>query len=352
MNFLEIINLSVGYIENNKIETILENVNFELQRGEVCTILGGSGSGKTTLLKAIAGLAPVLSGKIIIEGKDISNIPVDKRNIGYVPQDPTLFQHLSVYDNIAFGLKIRKYSPSKIRSRVLELAELAGITNILDKQVTQISGGQAQRVSLCRSLAPYPKLLLLDEPFSSLDTSLKWFLTLEFKKIQKELNITTIHVTHDHYEASLMADYVGIINNNRLAQFGSINDIKPINWQNAKILGYPNVLSPDLYAKFNLPEQFHEWYPNGAFLDPFKLVLRENKSADTDLQVKIVNKTQSLEKFENLMEENLGTVSSYWVYIKNNTDNNSLYVLVSTTNLPQQYDELYLSNIESAFHPF
>ena len=173
MTYLQLKHVSISYKEEQSEKAILSDVNLDIDKGTFSTVLGPSGCGKTTLLKAIAGISPIVKGEILLDNRSIQNIDVHRREIGYVPQDPTLFQHLSVFDNIAFGLRIRKIPIATIKDRVEELATIAGINDILYKSSTKISGGQAQRVSLCRALAFDPRLLLLDEPLSALDSSLR-----------------------------------------------------------------------------------------------------------------------------------------------------------------------------------
>jgi spermidine/putrescine transport system ATP-binding protein len=349
MSFLQIRNLSVAYEDNNQQIEIIKNLNLDLDQGSICTILGESGSGKTTLLKSIAGLTPKLSGEIILNDISISNLPVYEREIGYLPQEPTLFQHLSVYENIAFGLRIKKKPEKTIQERVQSLAKIVGISEILTKSVDQISGGQAQRVSLCRALAPEPTLMLFDEPFSSLDSNLRYKLALEFKRIQKNLSITTIHVTHDQYEARLIADYIGIITNNKLAQFDSKKDIKPLNWKIAQILGYPNIISPEFYSFFDFPKNYQIKYKNGGFLNPEKLVVTQK--GFSKLTGIVIEKNPLLEKFYSHNSNINDDLHKVWIYVEKNSLERNLYLLVSIKE-PLLTKEVPLNNLAEAFIPF
>ena len=291
MPLIELRNLSAAYedfVTGNSIP-ILAAVNLSLKHGQLCTILGPSGSGKSTLLKAIVGLAPVLEGDILIDGKSIKNVQVNKRNFGYVPQDPTLFQHLNVEKNIAFGLRARKLVHAEITKRVHEIAEIVGIRDILKKPVDQISGGEAQRVSLSRALAPNPQILLMDEPFSSLDITLRQRLALEYRRIQKELGVTAIHVTHDQGEARLLSDLVGVISEGTLSQIAPRDRIfsSPVNWRVAQTVGFSNVLSPSDYSFFGFSKGTEETFPHGGYLDPRKILL--GLYSRDGLQAKIIS---------------------------------------------------------------
>jgi ABC-type sugar transport system ATPase subunit len=349
MVFLEIENLFVNYEQNGIPINIIKNLNLKLDKGVICTILGASGSGKTTLLKSISGLTPILKGRIKLNFDDISETPVHERNIGYLPQDPTLFQHLNVFENIAFGLRIKKYSNEEIEERVKYLAEIVGISEILYSLVDQISGGQAQRVSLCRALAPEPTLMLLDEPFSSLDSNLRYKLALEFKRIQNELKITTIHVTHDQYEARLIADFIGIITDNTLSQISRKENIKPINWKIAKILGYPNVISPEMYKHLEFPEEYISKYRKGGFIDPEKLVLSQEKTAK--IKGTIVDKIPLIDENFISNNKNNNDLQKVWIYLSNLELKRNLY-LIGSVKKPLNSKEVFLDKLYSAFIPF
>jgi putative spermidine/putrescine transport system ATP-binding protein len=349
MSFFEIRNLKVAYEEDGKKTIIIQDLNLNLHKGSVCTLLGESGSGKTTLLKSIAGLTPIISGEIKLEGINITNLSVHKRGIGYLPQDPTLFQNLNVYENIAFGLRIKGLNNPKISKRVIELAEIAGIMEILYKSVDEISGGQAQRVSLCRALAPNPSLLLLDEPFSSLDSNLRYKLALEFKRIQNKFKITTIHVTHDQYEARLIADFIGIITENTLSQFSKKEYIKPNDWNAAQILGYPNVISPEMYTHLEFPKEYVSKFDKGGFIDPKKLVLSQKSAAK--IKGSVVDKNPVLD--ENYIGNfiNNDGLQKVWIYVSNLGLKRNLYLIGSIKN-PLDSNEVYLDTLLDAFIPF
>ena len=226
---LELNSLSCGY-EN---AVITERLNFQLQSGEIACLLGPSGCGKTTVLRAIAGFNPVLAGSILQNGQAISTVgstlPPEQRSIGVVFQDYALFPHLSVYDNIAFGLQ--KHSGAAKRQAVAELLKLVELPDISARFPHELSGGQQQRVALARALAPNPNLLLMDEPFSNLDTDLRRQLALEVRAILKDQGIASIMVTHDQEEAFAISDKLGILAQGELQQWGSPTELyyQPVN---------------------------------------------------------------------------------------------------------------------------
>lgn len=186
----------------------LENVNFSVAAGMHAVLMGPSGSGKTTTLEAIAGLRTVESGRIVVAGKDVTRLPPAERNIGFVPQDGALFPHLPVRGNVAFALKVRRWSPPDIAARVEELAAQFGLTSLLDRAVTDLSGGEKQRVALARAVAFRPPVLLLDEPLSALDVPGRELLQEQLGQLRREQGITILHVTHDPVEADTLTGEV------------------------------------------------------------------------------------------------------------------------------------------------
>ncbi len=222
---------------------ILEDISFQVEKGELIAIVGPSGCGKTTLLRIFVGILNPQKGAVIIENKDILNQRIETRNIGYVPQNQGLFPHLTVYDNIAFGLKAQKWEKSDIELRVKELSQMGGLEKMVLRKPHELSGGQQQRVALMRALAPSPKLLLLDEPLSNIDTQLREQLAVYIRNIQKMAGITTLFVTHDLNEAKMLADKLIVINKGRIVQIGSSKDIslKPESIEVAKTLGLKNL---------------------------------------------------------------------------------------------------------------
>ena len=205
--------------------TALKNINITVPTGKLTTLLGPSGCGKTTLLRIIAGLEYADSGQILFDDLDVTNIPVQKRNIGFMFQHYALFRHKNIADNIAFGLTLLPKSerPSKtdIKKRVAELLELVQLPQLANAYPHQLSGGQRQRIALARALAVKPKLLLLDEPFGALDAKVRKELRTWLKNIHHELGITSIMVTHDQEEARAISDEIVVMNHGRVEQVGT-----------------------------------------------------------------------------------------------------------------------------------
>ena len=198
-------------------EPIINGVGFAIQRGELCSLLGPSGCGKTTLLRAVAGFQPVQQGRIMLGGQDITHLHAAKRGIGFIFQDYALFPHLTVAENIAYGIHKQ---PDK-QQRVAELLQLIDLEPLAQRYPHELSGGQQQRVAIARALAPKPRLLLMDEPFSNLDTELRKTLSLGIRKLLKDAGLTAILVTHDQTEAFAFGDRVGILYRGQLEQWGS-----------------------------------------------------------------------------------------------------------------------------------
>ncbi|WP_444944832.1 ABC transporter ATP-binding protein [Microbulbifer sp. ZKSA006] len=228
-------------------QVVIESVSFALQAGEIACLLGPSGCGKTTLLHAIAGFQPVTAGSIQLSGQVISatdtQVPAERRKIGVVFQDYALFPHLTVAQNIAFGLQ--SLPKSERDSRTHSLLQLVRLQGFGQQYPHQLSGGQQQRVALARALAPRPKLLLLDEPFSNLDTELRRSLAAEVRRILREENIPAIIVTHDRNEAFIAGDKLGVLSQGRLQQWDSPQDTyqKPNNLAVARIISEGNILA-------------------------------------------------------------------------------------------------------------
>ncbi len=250
----------------------VRDVNLVIESGEFMVLLGPSGSGKTTILYMIAGLYKPTSGRIYFDGEDVTDVPPMKRNVGLVFQNYALYPHMKVYDNIAFPLRIRKEPEDVIREKVKEVASMLRIDHLLDRYPWQLSGGQQQRVAIARALVKEPKVLLLDEPLSNLDALLRLHVRSELKKLQKQLGLTTVHVTHDQSEAMALADRIAVINEGRLQQIGPPRKVfdSPYNTFVAGFLGTPpmNLLrgtldreEPVAYVKggeVEVPEQLHE----------------------------------------------------------------------------------------------
>lgn len=206
--------------------TALHDINVHVKEGEFFTFLGPSGCGKTTTLRTLTGFIEPASGTVIVKGKDITHVPIEQRNIGIVFQSYALFPTMTVYDNIAFGLKIKKLSKEQIDKQVREIAKKVDLSDEqLKKAVSQMSGGQQQRVAIARALVTSPAIICMDEPLSNLDAKLRVQLRNELKRMQKEFGITTIYVTHDQEEALTLSDRIAVFNKGVIEQIGTPNEV-------------------------------------------------------------------------------------------------------------------------------
>lgn len=234
--------------------TAIRDLNLTINDGEFFTFLGPSGCGKTTTLRALVGFIEPSSGRIVVDGKDVTNAPVEKRNIGMVFQSYALFPTMTVYENLAFGLKVKKLSPTEIDKKVKDVAKVIEIKDEqLSRNVSELSGGQQQRVALARAIVLEPHILCLDEPLSNLDAKLRVGLRSELKNLQKNLGITTLYVTHDQEEALTLSDRIAVFNNGFVEQVD-----KPYNIYNhsksefvCDFIGEINRLSPALAGEID-----------------------------------------------------------------------------------------------------
>ncbi|HSS32100.1 MAG TPA: sulfate ABC transporter ATP-binding protein [Solirubrobacterales bacterium] len=225
----------------------LNDVSIEVPDGSLTALLGPSGSGKSTLLRAIAGLETLDAGSVLIDGEDVSKKPTQKREVGFVFQHYAAFKHMTVYENVGFGLKIRKWKKDKISDRVHELLRLVQLDGLANRYPSQLSGGQRQRMALARALAVEPQVLLLDEPFGALDAKVRKDLRTWLRNLHEEMNVTTIFVTHDQEEAMDVAGQLVVMNEGRVEQSGSANDLyeHPANEFVMSFVGEVNRLGDD-----------------------------------------------------------------------------------------------------------
>lgn len=225
--------------------TAVDHINLEVKNGEMVALLGGSGCGKTTTLRMIAGFIDQYEGAILVDGKEMNHIPAYKRNMGLFFQNYALFPHMNTFDNVAFGLKMQKQPKKVIKEKVQKILELVRMTGMEERHPRELSGGQQQRVALARALVTEPTVLLLDEPLSNLDAKLRVEMQVEIKRIQRELGITTIIVTHDQEEAVSLADRVIVMNAGKILQVGKPREVFdcPASKFVADFMGFSNFIS-------------------------------------------------------------------------------------------------------------
>ena len=209
----------------SKDEVVLKEISLSIDKGEFITLLGSSGCGKTTTLRIIAGLETPDSGKVYLEGKDVTALAPEARDVNTVFQNYALFPHMTVADNIGYGLKLKKIPKAEIKKRVSEMLELVQLLGYEKRKPSELSGGQRQRVAIARSLVNNPKVLLLDEPLGALDLQLRRAMQLELKRLQKKLGITFIYITHDQEEAMVLGDQIAIMDQGKLVQIGKPEEV-------------------------------------------------------------------------------------------------------------------------------
>ncbi|MBC3434923.1 ABC transporter ATP-binding protein [Pseudomonas sp. BW16M2] len=243
MSFVSVQKLQKSYAGS----PVFENIDCQIERGEFVTLLGPSGCGKSTLLRCIAGLTPVDSGRILLDGQDIVPVSPQKRGIGMVFQSYALFPNMTVEQNVAFGLRMQKVKADESQVRVREVLDLVELGSFAGRYPHQLSGGQCQRVALARSLVTRPRLLLLDEPLSALDARIRKHLREQIRAIQRELGLTTIFVTHDQEEALTMSDRIVLMNQGRIVQSGDAETLytAPVDLFAAGFIGNYNLLDAD-----------------------------------------------------------------------------------------------------------
>ena len=241
-NIIELIDINKIFEDDGK--QVLSSINLSIKEKEFVTFLGPSGCGKTTTLRIIGGFTSHTSGKVLFDGNEITNVPPYKRQINTVFQKYALFPHLNIYENIAFGLRIKKLDESTIDKKVKKMLKLVNLEGFENREVQSLSGGQQQRIAIARALVNEPKVLLLDEPLGALDLKLRKDMQYELKTMQQELGITFIYVTHDQEEALTMSDRIVVMKDGYIQQIGTPEDIynEPVNKFVADIIGESNIL--------------------------------------------------------------------------------------------------------------
>ncbi|ELC8441121.1 ABC transporter ATP-binding protein [Clostridium perfringens] len=239
MDLINLQNINVSYDKKNN---ILENLNLKVKKGELVSLLGPSGCGKTTTLRVVAGFIEPTAGKFLLGNEDYTNIPVHNRNFGLVFQSYALFPHLTVEENVAFGLKMKKMNKEEIKTKVDEILKVVDMSHLAKRYPKELSGGQRQRVAIARALVIEPSLLLLDEPLSNLDAKLRLKMRVEIRKLQQKLGITTLFVTHDQEECFSISDRVAVLNKGVIEQFDTPENIysNPATEFVARFVGFEN----------------------------------------------------------------------------------------------------------------
>ena len=271
---LELKNIKKGFGETD----VLNGITLSIEKGEFITFLGASGCGKTTTLRIIAGLEAPDSGTVFLDGKDVTAVPPNQRDVNTVFQNYALFPHLNVEGNVGYGLKIKRVPKAEIKKKVAEILELVQLTGYEKRMPSELSGGQKQRVAIARALVNSPKLLLLDEPLGALDLKLRRTMQLELKRLQKKLGITFLYITHDQEEAINMSDRIVVMKDGRFEQIGTPDEIynHPKTSYVADFVGNANVISGVV-----------------------------QKVADTEAQVLIENQMMYAEPIDGIMQVNL-----------------------------------------------
>ena len=246
MAYIHFQNINKSFGDNH----VLRDISLEVERGQLVTLLGPSGCGKSTLLRTLAGLESPSSGRVLLDGEDITHRDPRHRNVGMVFQQYSLFPRMTVAENIAFGLKLQKMPVAQIRARLAEVVEMVDLKDKEREYPAQLSGGQQQRVALARSIVMRPKVLLLDEPLSAIDAKLRRALQVSIREIQKSLGITAIFVTHDQDEAMILSDVIHLLNEGKIEQSGRPVELytAPRTRFAASFIGHYNVLTPRQFA--------------------------------------------------------------------------------------------------------
>ncbi len=351
MRKIELINISKSF--GNK--QVVSNLNITVEDGSFTVLLGSSGCGKTTTLRMVSGLEKPDSGKIIIDGKDVTNTNSSKRGISMVFQSYALFPHLNVKDNILFGLRVRKVNKQEQKIKLQRVEELLGLEQILNSKPAQLSGGQKQRVALARALVAEHSICLMDEPLSSLDAELRHKMRIEIKSIQKRLGITVLYVTHDQIEAMSMADHIILLNDGKIEQQGTHHALydSPSTIFAAKFIGTPpmNILNKDEIMLLNdeimLPNKSNDKILQFNFLD---VALKNQWYIGIRPEDIIINKSQEGIEGKIVFQHYLGSDTILGIQIKRKSE--LLSVRIRDKNMYNNGDIVWISWLKENTHIF
>ena len=335
MAFLKFEDIDKSFGENN----VISKFNLEVEKGKFIVLLGPSGCGKSTLLRMIAGLEKIDNGKILLENNLLNDLLPSKRQIAMVFQSYALYPHMSVFQNISFGLKSEKISKNQIKDKVIEAAKILKIEELLDRRPKELSGGQRQRVAIGRAITRNPKLFLFDEPLSNLDAALRSEMRVEISKLHKKMNSNIIYVTHDQVEAMTLADRIVVLNKGNIEQYGTPNEIysNPNNIFVAEFIGSPRIniikINKEHIVNSNTLRLFNNkiTFDNMEFKDEIYLGIRpEDISFESNLEIQLEVK---IDLIENLGFEKIiySKISNNQIIIKSskNISSNSLKVSFS-----------------------
>jgi spermidine/putrescine transport system ATP-binding protein len=288
-------NVSKSYDDGT---VVLKNINFELEKGKFYTLLGPSGCGKTTILRIIAGFTEPSSGNVYFNGKKINHVPANERQVNTVFQDYALFPHLNVFENVAFGLRVKKLKEKEIKERVSEALKFVNLKGFENREISEMSGGQRQRVAIARAIVNDPEVILLDEPLSALDLKLRSEMQYELRELQRRLGKTFIFVTHDQEEALAMSDEIFVLNEGEIQQSGTPVDIydEPINRFVADFIGESNIVEGVMIEDYKV--QFA-----GKVFDCVDKGMKQNEKVDIvirpeDLEITTVDKGKLVVKVD------------------------------------------------------
>ena len=329
MAFLKFVDIDKSFNENN----VISKFNLEVERGKFIVLLGPSGCGKSTLLRMIAGLEKIDNGKILLENNLLNDLLPSKRQIAMVFQSYALYPHMNVFQNISFGLKSEKISRNQIKDKVLEVAKILKIEELLSRRPKELSGGQRQRVAIGRAITRNPKLFLFDEPLSNLDTALRTEMRVEISKLHKKLKSNVVYVTHDQIEAMTLADKIVIMNKGKIEQFDSPENIynDPKNIFVAEFIGNPkmnilkiktqDIINKNTFKLLNKEIKFENSYFDKEFymgIRPEDISLEKKSEIAFDVNIDLIENLGS----EKIIHTHLNDVEMRIKSIKNIKDKN------------------------------